>query len=307
MKGKILGVAAGDLAGAITGEDGKRYRYEAADWRGERPAAIGANVDFETDGAKATDVYPAVGGAFAGVGAGASVEALTGSPAGEKVIGLFKGTLALPLALVVLVAFFLPALSSPVKTVSQLGLDKVVASTGLDLDDAEQGRLRLANLDRDIARFRAEAARSGPGAQDSVYGYGSVGSRLQSLEEQRDEVRKGLGAVDFLKTVNTALILRFAALIAATWLIWQAWTGAALRPWELAAGGAAIVAGGLTFLLKSAILGLFSAINPLGEAGAAQMDSLVSIGLGPWLLLAAGAGLIASGLGLVRNPLGRAS
>ena len=309
MKGKILGVAAGDLAGAITGEDGKRYRYEAADWRGERPAAIGANVDFETDGAKATDVYPAVGGAFAGVGAGAgaSVEALAGSPAGEKLIGLFKGTLALPLALVVLVAFFLPALSSPVKTVSQLGLDKVVASTGLDLDDAEQGRLRLANLDRDIARFRTEAARSGPGAQDSVYGYGSVGSRLQSLEEQRDEVRKGLGAVDFLKTVNTALILRFAALIAAAWLIWQAWTGAALRPWELAAGGAAIVAGGLTFLLKSAILGLFSAINPLGAAGAAQMDSLVSIGLGPWLLLAAGAGLIASGLGLVRNPLGRAS
>ena len=68
MKGKILGVAAGDLAGAITGDDGKRYRYEAADWRGERPASVGATVDFEVEGGAARDVYPAVG-AFTGVGA----------------------------------------------------------------------------------------------------------------------------------------------------------------------------------------------------------------------------------------------
>jgi hypothetical protein len=304
MKGKILGVAAEELAGAITGDDGKRYRYDAAEWRGERPASIGANVDFDIGGGVARDVYPAVG-AFAGVGADAtSVEALARSPGGERVISLFKTTLALPLALVVLVAFFLPALSSPVKTVSQLGLDKVVASTGLNLDEAEVGRRRLADLERDIARFRTEAARSGAGAPDDVYGYGNVGNRLQSLEEQRAEIRKGLDAVNFLKTVNTALILRFAALIAAAWLIWQAWAGAALRPWELAAGAAAILAGGLTFMLKSAIVGLLS-LNPLGEAAAAQIDSLVSIGIGPWLLLAAGAGLIASGLGLVRNPLGR--
>jgi hypothetical protein len=306
MKGKILGVAAEELAGAITGDDGKRYRYEATEWRGERAASIGASVDFDVEGGVARDVYPAVG-AFAGVGGGAtSVEALARSPGGERVISLFKNTLALPLALMVLVAFFLPALSSPVKTVSQLGLDKVVASTGLNLGDAEIGRRRLADLERDIARFRTEAGRGGAEAPDGVYGYGNVGSRLQSLEEQRTEIRKGLGAVDFLKTVNTALILRFAALIAAAWLIWQAWAGAALRPWELAAGAAAILAGGLTFLLKSAILGLFTAANPLGEAAATQMDSLVSIGIGPWLLLAAGAGLIASGLGLVRNPLARA-
>src|SRR5690606_8000308 len=124
------------------------------------------------------------------------------SPGGERVISLFKNTLALPLALVVLIAFFLPALSSPVKTVSQLGLDKVVASTGLNLDEAEVGRRRLADLERDIARFRTEAARGGAGAPDGVYGYGNVGSRLESLEEQRTEIRKGLGAVDFLKTVN---------------------------------------------------------------------------------------------------------
>ncbi len=304
MKGKILGVAAGDLAGAITGDDGKRYRYETADWRGERPASVGAGVDFEVEGGSARDVYPAVGG-FTGVSAGAaSVEALARSSGGEKIIGLFKGTLALPLAILVLVAFFLPALSSPALTVSQLGLNKVTAAVGLNLEQAEQGRRRLADLERDIARFKTEAARGGAGAPDSIYGYGNVGDRIAALEEQRAEIRKGLSAIDFLKAVDAALILRFAAAIAALWLIWQAWAGAALRPWELAAGAAALLAGALTFLLRSAILGLFSAMNPLREA-AAQAEALISVEIGAWLLLAAGAGLIASGLGLIRNPLGR--
>ena len=99
MKGKILGVAAGELAGAITGDDGKRYRYEAADWRGERPASVGAAVDFEADGGTARDIYPAVG-AFAGVGAGAaSVEAQAPSSGGEKVNGRLKGTQAAPQAI----------------------------------------------------------------------------------------------------------------------------------------------------------------------------------------------------------------
>ncbi len=305
MKGKILGVAAGDLAGAITGDDGKRYRYETAEWRGERPASVGASVDFEAEGGTARDIYPAVG-AFPGVGAGAaSVEALARSSGGEKVIGLLKGTLALPLAVVVLIAFFLPALSSPMLTVSQLGLDKITAAVSPNLEQAEHGRRRLADLERDLARFKTEAAQGGVGAPDSVYGYGNVGDRIASLEEQRAEIRKGLGAVDFLKTVDAALILRFAAVLAALWLIWQAWSGAALRLWELAAGAAAVLAGGLTFLLRSALLGLLSAINPLGEAAAAQAGALISVEIGPWLLLAAGAGLIASGLGLVRNPLGR--
>lgn len=303
MKGKILGVATGDLAGAITGDDGKRYRYEAADWRGERPTSVGASVDFEVEGGAARDVYPTVG-AFTGAGV-ASVEALARSSGGEKVLGLFKGTLALPLALLVMIAFFLPALSSPMMTVSQLGLDKITAAVRPNLEQAEQGRRRLADLERDLARFQTEAARRGAGAPDSVYGYGNVGDRIVSLEEQRSEIRKGLGAVGFLKTVDTALILRFAAMLAALWLVWQAWAGAALRPWELAAGAAALLAGGLTFLLRSAILGLISTMNPLGEAAAAQAEALISVEIGPWLLLAAGAGLIASGLGLIRNPLGR--
>lgn len=303
MKGKILGVPAGELAGSITGDDGKRYRYEAADWRGERPASVGAAVDFDVEGGTARDVYPAID-AFTGAGA-VSVEALARSSGGKKIIGLFKDALAQPLAILVLIAFFLPALSSPALTASQLELDKVATAAGLNLEQVEHGRRRLADLERDLARFKMEAAQSGGSAPDSVYGYGNVGDRIASLEEQRAEIRKGLSAISFLKAVDTALILRFAAVLAALWLIWQAWAGAALRPWELAAGAAALLAGGLTFLLRSAILGLFTAVNPLGEAAASQAETLISVEIGPWLLLIAGAGLIAPGLGLVRTPLRR--
>jgi len=305
MRGRILGVATGDTAGAITGDDGQRYRYTAADWRGERPAVAGGVVDFEVEGQAARDIYPTVGGASGAAGAVASVEALARSPVGERVLGLFRTTLALPLALVILVAFFLPALSTPVKSVSQFGLDQIVPSMGLNLEDADDARRRLANLERDIARFQAEAARRGAGAPDGVYGYGNLGDRLQTLEEQRAEVRQGLGAVETVRRVDTLLILRFAALIGAAWLVWKAWSGAALRTWELVAGASALLGAGLTVLLKSAIMGLFSAMNPLGEAAVDQMNGLLSIGPGPWLLALAGAGLIASGLGLIRNPLAR--
>lgn len=305
MKGKVLGVATGETGGAITGDDGKRYRYDLAEWRGERAASIGATVDFEGDGGMAREIYPAVGGFTGAAGAAASVEALARSDAGGRVIGLFRTTLAVPLALVMLIAFFLPALTTPAKTFNLLDLDKLVAASGLDLEESEYGRRRLADLDRDIARFRTEAARAGADAPDGVYGYGNVGDRLQTLETQRGEVRDLLGKIDFLKTVNSALILRFLAVVAALWLIWTAWSGAVLRPWELAAGGAAVVAGGLAVALRSAMLGVMTAGPGVGTAEAAQLGTLFSLGAAPWLMLAAGAALIASGLGLIRNPLAR--
>ena len=42
-----------------------------------------------------------------------------------------------------------------------------------------------------------------------------------------------------------------------------------------------------------------------GEAVAAGMEAMIKIGIGPWLLAAAGIGLVVAGLGLVKNPLAR--
>ena len=55
----------------------------------------------------------------------------------------------------------------------------------------------------------------------------------------------------------------------------------------------------LVFLVKSAIL------SAVPEMARDMMASQIHIGLGVWLLLLAGAGLIAAGLGFIRNPLAK--
>lgn len=305
MKGRILGTATMDAAGAITGEDGQRYRYGLADWRGERAATPGVSVDFEIEAGEAKEVYPAVG---AGVLSGApmpSVEQLTSSPVMAKVKSLFTNTLAFPLALVVLIAFFLPAMSSPVKSVSQWGLGGVLETAELAMLDTERVDRRLGQIEEQLARYRQQVARNGRSASDGAYGYGSIGERIDNLEEQRAELRQARGKVGFLKAVQAALLLRFAALAGAVWLLWVCWAGRSASAPSLAVGAAAVVAGALPFLFKSALIGVAGG-GMAGEAIAAGMDAMIKIGVGPWLLAAAGIGLVVAGLGLVRNPLARA-
>lgn len=216
MKGRILGTATIDAAGAITGEDGQRYRYRLADWRGERAATPGVSVDFEIEAGEAKEVYPAVGaGVLGGALGGApmpSVEQLSSSPVMAKVKSLFTNTLAFPLAVVVLIAFFLPAMSSPVKSVSQWGLGGVLGEAQLGMLDTEGADRRLGQIEEQLARYRQQVARSGRNASDGAYGYGSIGERIDNLEEERAELRQARGKVGFLKAVQAALLLRFAAL-----------------------------------------------------------------------------------------------
>ena len=121
MKGKILGYDAAGGSGMITGEDGKRYRFASADWRGERSPATGASVDFEASADRANDIYP-VGVQLGGL----SPDVLAG-PGMGKAAALFQDSLATPLAIVVLLAMFLPAISSPVMGVSTFGLGNLFA------------------------------------------------------------------------------------------------------------------------------------------------------------------------------------
>jgi len=305
MKGRILGTATIDAAGAITGEDGNRYRYQLADWRGERAASPGVSVDFEVEAGEAKEVYPAVGAGVLGGAPMPSVEQLSSSPVMAKIKSLFTNTLAFPLAMVVLIAFFLPAMSSPVKSVSQWGLGGVLGSAELSMLDTERADRRLGQIEEQLTRYKQQMARSGRDSADGSYGFGSVGERIADLEEQRAEIRQVKGKVGFLKAVQAALLLRFAALAGAIWLLWVCWSGRSVSMPSLVAGAAAVVAGGLPFLFKSALIGVAGG-GLAGEAVAAGMDAMIKIGIGPWLLAAAGIGLIVAGLGLVRNPLARA-
>jgi|GEM_PF-1091803 len=309
MKGRILGTATIDAAGAITGEDGNRYRYRLADWRGERAATPGVSVDFEVEAGEAREVYPAVGaGVLGGALGGApmpSVEQLSSSPVMAKIKSLFTNTLAFPLALIVLIAFFLPAMSTPMKSVSQWGLGDVLEARDMGMLDTERVDRRLGQIEEQLARYKQQIARNGRGSSDSAYGYGSVGERVDNLEEERAELRQAKGKVGFLKAVQAALLLRFAAVAGAIWLLWICWSGRSVSMPSLVTGAAAVVAGGLPFLFKSALIGVAGG-GLAGEAVAAGMDAMIKIGIGPWLLAAAGIGLIVAGLGLVRNPLARA-
>ena len=61
MKGKILGFDAAGGTGAISGEDGQRYSFAAADFKSPAPAKPGDNVDFAVDGSNAKEIYVTAG------------------------------------------------------------------------------------------------------------------------------------------------------------------------------------------------------------------------------------------------------
>lgn len=57
MKGKILGYSDAD-GGAISGDDGMRYRFAISDWRGAGVPGAGGLVDFDMADGRAIDIYP---------------------------------------------------------------------------------------------------------------------------------------------------------------------------------------------------------------------------------------------------------
>lgn len=248
MKGKILGFNQAEGSGAIAAEDGSRHRFLTEDWRGDKPPAAGMTVDFESSDGAAKDIYPVAGAALAALGnINVDLSGLSASPEGARVTALFTRSLAVPLALVVLLACFMTVLSSPAQSATLLGL-------GQTLDQLSM----------------ASAAGEMMGADSS-----------------------GLG------TMQALMVLRFAAPLAALWLIWTAWTGKGEKLATLATGAAAILAALLVTMLKSAILSV------LPEIVREQASAGISLGLGVWLLLLAGAALIAAGLGMIRNPLAK--
>lgn len=238
MKGRVLGFSAETGTGVISAEDGRRYTFATADWQAGRPVDAGIRVDFEAYGETAKGIYADTGGG------GVDVAALAASPAVGKARALLTGTIAVPIAIVLLIACVLPSLTMPQKSVSLFDLPSI---------------LSIANP------FGALDGDGGGGV--------SAGFKL-------------------------FLMLRFAAPLLALALLWQAWRGAALRLVTLAAGAAGILAFLLVLLVKT---GLTSGSDPLGEA----LGQVLGTGIGAWLLLLAGIGLILAGLGKIGKPLDR--
>jgi len=58
MKGSILEFNTGTGKGLIAGDNGRRYSFDAAQWRDPTPAYAGQKVDFEVLGDTAAAIYP---------------------------------------------------------------------------------------------------------------------------------------------------------------------------------------------------------------------------------------------------------
>ncbi|WP_271078950.1 hypothetical protein [Aurantiacibacter sp. MUD61] len=152
MQGQVLGFSGDE--GAITGDDGKRYKFTRSDWKSERDPRGGERVDFvESDSGTAGEIYPLKRAAAApdfgsvlqsggeglsrmaeGAGASGIVEKLKSAPA--MVIG----------GLIIIACLLLPYIN-----VSFMGSDNSTSLIGF----AVGGSSDLSEL-ADYARDRAE-------------------------------------------------------------------------------------------------------------------------------------------------------
>ncbi|MEO1967740.1 MAG: hypothetical protein ABGW87_03370 [Sphingomonadaceae bacterium] len=119
MKGRILGFSSEEGIGVISAEDGKRYTFAAKEWKSGQAVRTGIQVDFEPDGTTAGGIYP-------DTNASIDLSALTESPNAAKAKQVLTSSLAVPLAIVLLLACAMPALTLPSKGFSLFDLPGIL-------------------------------------------------------------------------------------------------------------------------------------------------------------------------------------
>jgi hypothetical protein len=86
MKGKVLGFDAASGTGAISGENGQRYNFTAAEFKSPAPAKPGDNVDFEAEGSGAKNIYATAAAASVDLSAMAANPTVAGILAKPSII-----------------------------------------------------------------------------------------------------------------------------------------------------------------------------------------------------------------------------
>lgn len=302
MKGRILGFTPSAGSGAISGENGERFTFVAAQWRSDHPITIGTGVDFAPIAGVATEVYP-VAAAMP-----IAVADLAASPVVQKLRGLATTTIVFPLAALLLLATLMPAISGttldprlPAPSASLLGLGSLArtlsANPMLANDDVESATEQLKRINERSADLRRHAIGFGGMPMDN-------GSELQQLAKQRSDAERQLGSARFAATVANLLVLRWSVPIMAIILLWLGWTGRDTKRVSLAAGVAAIVTAAIVYEYRETIVGAGNAAaDSIGAMLSKQMDAAISLGFGTYLIALCGVGLILGGLGVIRNPL----
>jgi len=290
MKGRILGFTPSSGTGTITGDDGNRYGFSQAEWRSDKAVVVGAPVDFELRGSEAIGIYPVAA-------AGIDVAVLSSSPAVAKARSLATGTLAFPLAILLLIASVMPAINSLARggqSLSLLGLGPVVTElSGEAKAEREMAESQAKDFDDREKQLQTAIATTGPGTPIGMFGSGgSAGDALKELQDERakaaasQEGHMGSFLLGFMWLVYVVPLLALG-------LVGLSWTGRSLRAASLAAGLSGVIAFGLLWNLTS--------LATMGDG-----MSMLTLGFGAWIILLASIALGLSGLGKIRNPLATA-
>ncbi|HEV7658554.1 MAG TPA: hypothetical protein VGO55_01790 [Allosphingosinicella sp.] len=115
MNGTILDYDARE-GGVLRGADGRRYAFASVEWKSATPPAVGAAVDFEPDGDVARSLYAVPKSAPPPVVAGPGT--------------FFGGRPGLPLAVLLLIACFLPFLTLGPLSANMFNLVGVASTAG---------------------------------------------------------------------------------------------------------------------------------------------------------------------------------
>lgn len=294
MKGKILGFDRTAGSGAIAAENGERFNFVREQWRGERIAATGMAVDFAPVAGVATEIYPVPSAMPAAAD-------IASSPVAQKLVALGKSTLVFPLAALLLLATFLPALSSPVKSASLWGLGDVQrmisANPFLSNSDTTSIEQQLQRLDAAELDLKQHSTGFGGMPVDNT-------GPLQRIAEERQQLNEQLGSARTAGIVTSLLSVRWLVPILAAVLLWFCWSGRGTRTLAIGTGVVSLATAAIIYAWRGAIVGGGGAPeDSLAGMMGGHLSAMISIGFGTWLIGLLGFGLILTALELVKNPL----
>jgi len=306
MKGTILGFGA--ALGAIIGDDEQRYAFTSEDWKGAALPAAGSRVDFVPEGSAAKGIYllvepvgarPAQSAALAGGPAFAGglnklqesfSEAVKGDLA-QKAIAVAHRRPQVVLALIILLA-------SIFLTWNHLNLGGMAGA------EPDASLLSFPSQASAVASAIALSTKATQPAMDMIAGLGGqeVAQGLRSRQARLDRL------ASFLKFSYLGWLIPAGALF----LLYSEYRNIRSPRLELAVGCVAILFfcfyyWGISKFASALAAGTGSDGLFGGGLSSAMSDAIKSqmaTGFGAWLIAAAGAGLVLTALGILRQTPG---
>ena len=272
MKGKVLGYDGS--AGAITGEDGTRYRFEAANWRDQRLPQPNQEVDFVAEGEAADEIYVTRAAGILGADFSGGTKSVQGGLARAGESDIARRGLALAKSRPNLVLAALILIVSVLFTWAEF-------RTGRETLDPS-----LIGASSTLSAMRAET-------EEALVAMAGIG-RGFGVETRFAPEAEALRAHS---TMLGFSFLLYLVPLAAALVLWLGFRGKRSRLAEIGLGAAAVLSGLYYFALREVAAG---AVDDTIFGSAAATRAAFSFGLGGWLVFLGGIAVLLIAFGIVR-------